>query len=65
MESIANWRLLHRSREQLHALVRNAGFQDKSVSITKDGTGLTYLANVQFPAAKVDPPSRQSKHDAR
>jgi SAM-dependent methyltransferase len=48
MEAISNWRLLHRSREQLHGLVRNAGFQDKSVSITRDGTGLTYLVSVQF-----------------
>jgi hypothetical protein len=44
MELIANWRLRHRTQDELFKLVHAAGFAEQNLSIVRDPTGLTYLA---------------------
>lgn len=44
METIANWRLIHRTEGDIRLLVETAGFDPSGLTIRKDGTGLTHLA---------------------
>jgi SAM-dependent methyltransferase len=47
MESIANWHLLHRTRQEIVKLASDAGFAHDGIEITRDLTGLTHLVSLK------------------
>ena len=46
METIADWRLIHRSEADIRRIVDAGGFRPPSLNIRRDGTGLAHLVEI-------------------
>jgi len=46
MEYLADWKLNYRTEDDISTFLNTAGYSDKSISIKKDETGLTFLVKV-------------------
>lgn len=47
METIAEWRLIHRSEDDIRRIVEASGFDRHGLHISRDGTGLTHLVKIK------------------
>jgi SAM-dependent methyltransferase len=47
-EYLADWKLVYRSEDEIRGLLNDAGFDDGTIKIEKDETGLTFLVTVHI-----------------